>query len=39
MPSSGQMIHPRVEKPPLAFSHTLNPVSDYITLSHAYVAY
>lgn len=38
-PSLGRWLTPCVEKPSLAVSHTLNPVSDYFTLSHAYVVY
>lgn len=38
-PSLGRWLMPCIEKPPLAFIHTLNPVSDYFTLSHAFVVY
>lgn len=36
-PSLGRWLTPCVEKPPLTVSHTLNSVSDYFTLSHAYI--
>lgn len=38
-PSLGRWLTPCVEKPALAVSHTLNPGSEYFTLSHAYIVY